>query len=399
MTIEDALIDQPAKAMPAFQLQLLTEALRGLFGEMNDEILAAVTPMLEWVEVAGGEVIIRQGNTDQDIYFVICGRLRALWRHGAAAAARAADAQRGPGATRPQRDRARRVRGRGFLHHRRAAQRDRDRPPRLCPRSHHTPEPGRLIRAYPQVTLSMARLIIARMSRAASGRRAKRRPTNLCLLPITAGIDAATVGKQLVARFPVKGDAILLTAADLEARLGIPGIANIDKSQGDAYRQLSKALDELESRHASVVYAPDEDLDSEWSQRCVRMADRVLLLADAAASPEIGPVEARYLGGERRLTGADQVLVLLHDKDKLMPSRYRGVARPAPGLPCRRTRARPQRNWTGIWRDWRACIAPMRQDSCCAAAARAALPTSAFTRHCRNSACRSTTSAAAAWGR
>ena len=80
MTIEDALIDQPAKTLPAFQLQLLTEALRGLFGEMNDEILAAVTPMLEWVEVAGGEVIIRQGNTDQDIYFVICGRLRAYGR-------------------------------------------------------------------------------------------------------------------------------------------------------------------------------------------------------------------------------------------------------------------------------------------------------------------------------
>ena len=321
MTIEDALMDQPAKTLPAFQLQLLTEALRGLFGEMNDEILAVVTPMLEWVEVSGGEVIIRQGNTDQDIYFVICGRLRAYGGMG------------------PQR---RRVRPTPSDGPERRALSEIARGESVGEASFITGAPRnatvialrdsvlvrisrpnleRLIRAYPQVTLSMARLIIARMNRAASGRRTKRRPTNLCLLPITAGIDATALGKQLVAQFPVKGEAILLTAAELEARLGVPGIANIDKSQGDAYRQLSKALDELESRHASIVYAPDEDLDSEWSQRCVRMADRVLLLADAAASPEVGTVEARYLGGEKRLTGADQVLVLLHDKDKLMPSR------------------------------------------------------------------------------
>jgi NTE family protein len=51
------------------------------------------------------------------------------------------------------------------------------------------------------------------------------------------------------------------------------------------------------------------------------MADRVLLVADAAASPEVGAIEAGSLGGETRVTGAEQVLVLLHGKDRVVPSR------------------------------------------------------------------------------
>jgi NTE family protein len=49
------------------------------------------------------------------------------------------------------------------------------------------------------------------------------------------------------------------------------------------------------------------------------MADRVLLLASASASPEADPVEARYLSGEERLSGAEQVLVLLHDDERRIP--------------------------------------------------------------------------------
>ena len=69
-------------SLPQFQVQLLTEGLRGLFGEMDDGTLAALMPLLEWVEVAGGETVVRQGETDRDLYVVICGRLRAYGGSG-----------------------------------------------------------------------------------------------------------------------------------------------------------------------------------------------------------------------------------------------------------------------------------------------------------------------------
>lgn len=313
-------MEQTSSNPPDFQAQLLAEGLRGLFGEMDDEALAALMPLLEWVEVSGGQVIVRQGDTDRDLYFVICGRLRAY------------------GGTGPQRRHPRAVPGDG-PHRRFLSEITRGETigemsfitgaPRnatvIASRDSvlvriSRPSLEKLISAYPQVTLNMARLVIDRMRRANDSRRTARRPSNLCLLPITAGIDVVTLGARLVARFPGSGEAILLTASALENRLGIPGIANVDKSQGRPYHQLTRALDELESRHATVVYAPDADLHSEWSQRCLRMADRILLLADAAAPPELSQVEAQCLTGDTRVTGAEQYLVLLHGKDVTVPS-------------------------------------------------------------------------------
>ena len=46
----------------------------------------------------------------------------------------------------------------------------------------------KLIAAYPQLTLNMARLIIERLNRVNSPRRKRRRPVNICLLPITPSL-------------------------------------------------------------------------------------------------------------------------------------------------------------------------------------------------------------------
>ncbi len=330
----EPLMDQAATPLPEFQTQLLKEGLRGIFGEMNDEVLAALMPRLEWVEVAGGEVVVQQGGTDRDLYIVICGRLRAYGGDG------------------PQRRHPRPTPGEGP--HRRALS-DITRGETIGEVSFITGAPrnatvvatrdsvlvrisrpslDRLLADHPQIALSMSRLVIARLRNASGPRRGRRRPTNLCLLPVTPGVDVGALGEGLVAQFPVNGEALLLTSSVLEARLDAPGIANVDKSQGERYRQLTKALDELESRFATVVYAPDADLASEWSQRCLRMADRVLLVADAAASPEVGAIEAGSLGGETRVSGAEQVLVLLHGKDRGVPSRTAEWLdrRPAGGL-------------------------------------------------------------------
>ncbi|HVQ26468.1 MAG TPA: patatin-like phospholipase family protein, partial [Planctomycetota bacterium] len=180
------------------------------------------------------------------------------------------------------------------------------------------PNLEKLVMAYPQLTLSLARLVISRQRKAGASRRGRRRPANLCLLPVTAGVAVAALAEKFAARLRAYGDVGLVTSASIEKTLDVPGIANAGKDDVDAYRRLTTALDELESRHATLLLLPDASLDTEWSQRCLRIADRVLLLADAAASPEPGPEEVRHLG-ETRYSAAEQVLVLLHDDSKRSP--------------------------------------------------------------------------------
>lgn len=314
-------MDKTSSTLPEFQVQLLTEGLRGLFGEMNDETLAALMPLLEWMEVAGGETVVRQGDTDRDLYVVICGRLRAYGGSGPQRRHPRPDPGDGP----HRRLLSEITRGEtiGEMSFFTGAPRNatvvalRDSVLARITR----PNLERLLAAHPQATLGMARLVIERLGRAGGSRRERRRLTNLCLLPITPGVDVAALSRRLVAHLPAGGEPVLLTAPALEARLGVPGIANAGKAEGDRYRHLTKALDELESRHSLVVYVPDEDLGSEWSRRCLRMADRILLLANAGDSPEPGEAEARYLLGEDRISRAEQFLVLLHGESTALPAR------------------------------------------------------------------------------
>lgn len=306
-------------ALATFQAQLLSESLRGLFGEFNDEILAALTPMLEWMEVPGGEVVVQQGGTDSDLYFIISGRLRAYGGVGP---------QRRFVRPAPSEGPQRRFLGdmtRGetigevafFTGAVRTATVVAIRDSLLVRITR--PNLEILLADYPRVTLNMARLVITRLNRAYSARQ-PRPPVNICLMPISAGVDANSFGAKMATRCPRDVTALLLTPEAIGSRLGIPGIANVTRAEVDHYLLLSKTLDELESSYSMVIYVPDDDLESEWSQRCLRMADRVLLLAEATAPPVISPVEASHLIGAGKLTEAGQVLVLLHAQAATWPS-------------------------------------------------------------------------------
>jgi NTE family protein len=62
-----------------------------------------------------------------------------------------------------------------------------------------------------------------------------------------------------------------------------------------------------------------DDRDSEWTRRCLRHADEILLLArgDAPAVPH--QLELRLCSGDQRVTSARQTLVLLHGPDTAHP--------------------------------------------------------------------------------
>ena len=79
-------------------------------------------------------------------------------------------------------------------------------------------------------------------------------------------IDAATVDQLM------DEDAISATAEDSEASA-----------------RLSSWLDARESNRRFTVYETD-GTDSPWTRRCLRRADRVLLLADASGDPVPHPI-------------------------------------------------------------------------------------------------------------
>ena len=63
---------------PRIRRRTLTQVLVDFFGPMDDEIIDELTQAFEWVHIASGETLIRQGDLADAAYLLLHGRLQAL---------------------------------------------------------------------------------------------------------------------------------------------------------------------------------------------------------------------------------------------------------------------------------------------------------------------------------
>jgi len=138
----------------------------------------------------------------------------------------------------------------------------------------------------PAVHLAMTRLVIERLWRYHSpDRRAATEVhgSTIAIVPGCAELPVATLAESLVRRLGGWPQARLIGSTHVDAALGA-GTAQTAISDLDKDRRLRAWLSELESTHRYLVYAADNEHDA-WMRRCLRQADRVLVLADAAREP------------------------------------------------------------------------------------------------------------------
>ncbi|HEY0140654.1 MAG TPA: patatin-like phospholipase family protein [Thermoanaerobaculia bacterium] len=252
------------------QRDTLATCLRQIFGSIDDAFVNAAVPLLEWRELAGGETLMEAGDAPDGVYFVIRGRLRAFVKHEQIG-------EIGRGET---------VGEMGVL----------TGEPRIATvvavrdtvLAHATPEAfEQLLQLQPQLPIHMARLIIERVKRSAT-RPPVRTPATICLMGITSGIDLRGFASDL--------------RRELE-RWGATALETRDRNHSD--------LEEVEFANDFVLLLGEGD--DEWTRRCLRQADEVLLVARADATPALHPLEVKYCAGAEAITRARQTLVLLHD--------------------------------------------------------------------------------------
>jgi predicted acylesterase/phospholipase RssA len=141
-------------------------------------------------------------------------------------------------------------------------------------------------------------------------RRPQNEPATIAVVPLDDGAPARELARELATALAASGPTLHLDASRMPP--GEPGAVEI-----------VRWLSEQEAAHRYVVYEADHDA-SPWSERCVRQADRILLVAEAGGTPEPGRVERALLpDGDGRIA-AKRILVLLHPRETERPS---GTAR------------------------------------------------------------------------
>ncbi|MBT9487689.1 MAG: patatin-like phospholipase family protein [Rubrivivax sp.] len=284
---------------------LLMQHLHAALPDLEPAALDLLRSHLEWVEIAGGQPLMTQGEPGDAMYLLVSGRLRASIRQH-------------DGSQRVVREIARgQVVGEMSLYT------DEPRSATLVAirdsvlvrlgKSAFT----RLLTLSAQASIALTRQIIQRLQ--TEGQQSLLdRPVTMGLIPISEGVDHAQLAQRLAAQLATHGRVAVVDAATLDSQLGEPGITARPDSDTDANRRIALHLDEIEAAHDFVLLISDAS-STPWTQRCTRHSDELLLLANADAQPALHPIEVQCLVLRPPRTDATEVLVLLHPAERQSP--------------------------------------------------------------------------------
>ena len=268
------------------------------FRDLDPQLLTDLESELEPVSLYGGEVLLRAGDPGDSVYIVVSGRLRVVRR--ASQNVETGLAELGPGET---------VGEMALIAgERRSADVYAVRDTHLARLSRQAIE--RLLARHPMAMLLMlARGPVSHVRRMSSGGSPVAPITTIAIVPAGPGAPLQAFGEQLRQSLSRLGTTLHVTSAFIDARLGREGAAQAFDRHGGGSRML-EWLAEQELEHRFVVYQSDQRL-TPWTERTIRQADHVVVVADAAGDPRPGEIERDCLDQRpgRRLR---RTLALIH---------------------------------------------------------------------------------------
>lgn len=154
------------------------------------------------------------------------------------------------------------------------------------------------MRSQPDCLVQLTRLVITRGRHYQNLRQASASAQGgtLALIPAAPGVPAVQLAEALTAHMQGWPQTRLVTSAHVDSLFGA-GSAQTPLDGGADDTRLRRWLADLEHRHHFILYAADNGHDP-WSLRCLRQADRILMLAESGSAPEPVPVlHALQAGG------------------------------------------------------------------------------------------------------
>lgn len=271
--------------------------LAGRLLEKLSPMVRAIDLALEWVHLSAGQVMCRQGERAEHIYIVLHGRLRCIKDGNEELEVLA---EYGSGQSVGEIEMLLQTTWAGTFH----AIRDTDiaSMPRILFDA--------LSIIHPDISLNISR-ILARKSQMESKDstllQAKQNNfRTVAIMPVSSGMHRLAVefAQRLRDEISTMDSVLLLDSATIIDVLGRHAFSAIGKLK------LLEWLNQVEEEQRIVIYLVDSTVQSKWTQRCIRQADCILLIANADADPAIGAYERLLLGAQS--SAARKELVLVH---------------------------------------------------------------------------------------
>jgi NTE family protein/lysophospholipid hydrolase len=294
---------------PALQRHRLQVALHTSrsFGDLDPAVLDDLETALEFVALYGGEVLMRQGDAGDDMFIVLGGRLRVTAAQPDGSQEVIAELSVGDtvgemalvdGISRGATVTA--VRDTQLA--------------RLSKSSFEW-----LLSRHPRTTFAMiAGRLVTRLRLETSRARRHRPLATIAVVPASPGVPLRAFADRMATALSFLGSTLHLSSDIVDGHLGASGVAqSFDREYHGAH--LCEWLAERELDHRFVLYESDAVL-SPWTERCIRQADHVVLVAEASADPALSEIEGEVLDRSTRYTPR-RTLALLHAPGDAAPHR------------------------------------------------------------------------------
>ncbi|HUO87291.1 MAG TPA: cyclic nucleotide-binding domain-containing protein [Thermoanaerobaculia bacterium] len=282
----------------------LEAVLPKYFGTVDAELLGEIERHVRWVHLGRGELLFRQGDREATLYILMSGRLRVEVEEADGSSRTIGEVIPGESVGEMA----------VFTREERSASVRAIRDSKLVALTAESVE--HLAARQPRAIMAVARIVVERLRREIRSDEAVRRTGNLAFVGLRPDFPLADFVDRFAGALGSSGPVALLDSRGVDRALGTPGISQLPEHDPNNLR-LEVWLEEQEVLHDFVLYRADASATN-WSLRCLRQADRVIFVADAAGDPELSPLE-RELGGFASAAGSERMLLLVHDDDTRLP--------------------------------------------------------------------------------
>ena len=264
-----------------------------LFQSLGPAALNDLLSELDRLSLAGGETLFRTGDAGDSLYVVLSGRLRVISEHSDGTSEVLREVARGET-----------VGELALLT---------GKPRSATVRAIRDTELARLSRAafenafvkHPRIMSQLAVQIADRQSQGSNDALSRCNVRTLAILPFDANAPTADFARTVADALRGAG-----TTLHLNKRMrDLGGRANWADNGQDG--QITANLNSLESDYRFVVYEAEVELSS-WTERCIRQADLIIIVAAADFAPLNSRLQALSDYFSRRNVTAALELVLLH---------------------------------------------------------------------------------------
>jgi predicted acylesterase/phospholipase RssA/CRP-like cAMP-binding protein len=280
----------------------LRAPLTKIFGPLDDRLFAEIADQLEIVDVVAGSPLFHQGDPGDSLYILLRGRLNVSHRDPESGVERVLG-ETAPGES---------VGEIGLV----------TGEPRTA--SLWATRDSRLVRIgqeafdalaerHPDLLRRLARIVVDLLRKRTSAHRYSPSISNIAIIPARTKNGASRFAQELQTNLSRFGSTLHVDSEQIDRYVGVEG-ARIARPGSPEASHLVDWFAKEESRKSFLLLEADAE-PTEWTRRCLRQADVILIIGNSSDDPLPSAGELDLIHDVDVLRSVRQVLVLLHPQD------------------------------------------------------------------------------------